>query len=477
MTLLPFSFAESTAASAKRVASVDASLEALRAELLALQLPDAAGENGPESYERAVSSALNRTGCALLGAAIEELDECEDRVVLDGAVYYRAGKSAGEMMSSFGRVRYERSQYRRRNCGSVFPADARFGLIGEFWSPLAARQGSLGLALVPVKDCEGLFRELGGMQPSATALSNLAVTMGSAWGVVQDGALKAIRIEEGIPAEAVTMAVAVDGSMLGMRKEKAAPGQGNAPRPAGFREASSGTISLYDAAGECLRTVCYGRMPEAGKVSLKGDVVAEAEHCLRLRPDLEVVFIADGAPDNWNFCEEAFPGATQVLDCWHALQHLKEALDTAYGEGSPKAWNRFETLRETLKEGKDGIGKVIRALRHLAKKHPRRKPITRVLNFFRKHQHRMRYAEVHTRGMPIGSGAVESSNKVLIKSRMKGAGMRWSENGTGQPILTFRALWKSGRFGAAWRQISRALEPPEFEFRSRQRHNILKMAN
>ena len=108
------------------------------------------------------------------------------------------------------------------------------------------------------------------MQPSATALNNLAVTMGSAWDVVQEGALEAIRIEEGIPVEAVTMAVSVDGAMLGMRKEKGAPGQGNAPRPAGFREASSGTISLYDAAGECLRTVCYGRMPEAGKVSLKG---------------------------------------------------------------------------------------------------------------------------------------------------------------------------------------------------------------
>ena len=61
-------------------------------------------------------------------------------------------------MSSFGHVRYERSQYRRRNCGSVFPADARFRLIGEFWSPLAARQGSLSLSLVPVKDCEGLFQ-------------------------------------------------------------------------------------------------------------------------------------------------------------------------------------------------------------------------------------------------------------------------------------------------------------------------------
>ena len=263
MTLLPFSSAESTVSSPKLVAGVDASLEALRTELLALQLPDAAGEHDPESYERAISAALNRTGCALLGAAIEELDKCRDRLVLDGAVYYRAGKSVGELMSSFGRVRYERSQYRRRNCGSVFPADACFGLIGEFWSPLAARQESLSLSLVPVKDCEGLFQELGGMQPSATALNNLAVTMGSAWDVVQDGALKAIRIEEGIPAEAVTMAVAVDGAMLGMRKEKGALGQGNAPRPAGFREASSGTISLYDAAGECLRTVCYGRMPEA----------------------------------------------------------------------------------------------------------------------------------------------------------------------------------------------------------------------
>ena len=78
----------------------------------------------------------------------------------------------------------------------------------------------LGLALVPVKDCEGLFQELGGMQPSATALSNLAVTMGSAWGVVQDG--RSIRIEEGIPAEAVTMAVAVDGDARDAQGERRA---------------------------------------------------------------------------------------------------------------------------------------------------------------------------------------------------------------------------------------------------------------
>ena len=380
-------------------------------------------------------------------------------------------------MSSFGRVRYERSQYRRRNCGSVFPADARFGLIGEFWVSPCRPAGIAWPCAGAGEGCEGLFQELGGMRPSATALSNLAVTMGSAWGVVQDGALKTIRIEEGIPAEAVTMAVAVDGSMLGMRKEKGAPGQGNAPRPAGFREASSGTISLYDAAGECLRTVCYGRMPEAGKVSLKADVVAEAEHCLRLRPDLEVVFIADGAPDNWSFCEEAFPGATQVLDCWHALQHLKEALDTAYGEGSPKAWNRFRDAPRDP-EGREG--------RH-RQGHPRAATPREEASPSEAHCPRAQLLPKASAPHAICRSPHPRDANRKRRSRVfqqgldqkqdEGRRMRWSENGTGQPILTFRALWKSGRFGAAWRQISRALEPPEFEFRSRQRHNILKMAN
>ena len=63
MTLLPFSSAESTAPSPNLVASLDASLEALRAEVLARHLPDATVESCPEAYERAVSVALSRTGC------------------------------------------------------------------------------------------------------------------------------------------------------------------------------------------------------------------------------------------------------------------------------------------------------------------------------------------------------------------------------------------------------------------------------
>ena len=477
MRILPISSAKSTGASASLVARTDAVLKQLRAEVLSSPLPSSADGVSPASFEKQLSAALNRAGCALLGAVIEELDECRDRLVQDEMIYHCSGQSRGKIMSSFGEVHYERSRYRRRGCEAVFPADERFGVIGGFWSPYAARLGSLSIALAPVKDCERLFGELGGMRPSATALNNLVEILGSAWDVVQEKSLDVIRREEGVAEEAATVAVSLDGAMLGMRKEKARPGQEDAPRPAGFREASSGTVSLYDDDGACLRGVCVGRMPESGKVSLKEDLLAEVSQVLLLRPVLQLVFISDGAPNHWSWCEEAFPEAIQVLDLWHALQHLKDALDCAYGDGTAEAMHRFEKLREILKEDPDGIDKVIRSLRYLARKHPRRKVIRRELAFFTSQRHRMKYAQVREQAWPVGSGPVEAANKVLIKSRMKGAGMRWSEHGTGQPILTFRALWKSGRFDAAWRQLSRALQPPEFQFQDRKPAKILKMAN
>ena len=477
MRILPISSTESTGPSRSLVARMDAVLSQLRAEVLSSPLPSLAEGVSPESYEKQLSATLNRAGRSLLGAVIEELDERRDRLVQDGSIYHCSGQSRRKIMSSFGEVHYERSRYRRRGCEAVFPADERFGVIGGFWSPHAARLGSLSMALAPVKDCEGLFGELGGMRPSATALNNLVETLGSAWDVVQDKALDVIRREEGVAENAATVAVSIDGAMLGMRKEKARPGQGDAPQPAGFREASSGTVSLYDDDGVCLRGVCFGRMPESGKVSLKEDLLAEVSQVLLLRPDLQLLFISDGPPNHLAWCEEAFPEAIQVLDLWHALQHLKDALDCAYGDGTAEAMHRFEKLRETLKEDPDGIDKVIRSLRYLTRKHPRRHVISRELAFFTSQRHRMKYAKVREQAWPVGSGPVEAANKVLIKSRMKGAGMRWSEYGTGQPILTFRALWKSGRFDAAWRQLSRALQPPEFQFQNRKPGSILKMAN
>ena len=62
---------------------------------------------------------------------------------------------------------------------------------------------------------------------------------------------------------------------------------------------------------------------------------------------------------------------------------------------------------------------------------------------------------------------VEVANKVLVTQRLKCSGMRWKLDGTGQYVLSVRALWKSQRFEAAWSEIMTALEPPEYTFQNR----------
>ena len=490
MTVLPFSCAQSSTSisGGSPAASCLASEESLRGALssvLASALEPVAtavlsklhGQDTAEECERRISAALSEAGCGLVRVALEAGDVAAEQLVVDGRPYYCAGKQRSRVMSSFGLVEYERNRYRRLKCDTIAPADDRFRIVSGFWSPLAARHASRALAMGPAKDCENLFRELGGMAPSATALN------GMIWDVAESEALEAIRAEEEVPAEAAAISVSIDGVHLGMRKTKGSPQPGDAPRPAGFREASSGTVSLHggspdeDGSLPRLHTVCFGRMPEAGKVSLKEDVVAEVRHLAQHRPDLPIVCIADGAPDNWGFFSEAFPDALQVFDFRHSAQHLKAAVDSAYGEGTPEAARRFEALRDTLRDRQEGIHSVIRSLQRLARMHPTRKPIRRVLKFFRKHRQRMQYAEMKQRGLPIGSGPVEACNRVLVQQRMKCSGMRWSEHGTGQAIPSLRALWKSGRFDAAWRQIMLALEPETYAFRNRSHHNILKLAN
>ena len=138
----------------------------------------------------------------------------------------------------------------------------------------------------------------------------------------------------------------------------------------GYREASCASVSLYDGGGERLSTVRMARMPESKKVTLKTMVGAEVEAVLGQRPDLQLVKIADGANDNWTFLSRVLPEGVELIDFFHAAQHLSDAFDAAYGANDPKAVAQFEKYRHLLRYDDDGVAQVIRALRHLRSKHP-----------------------------------------------------------------------------------------------------------
>ena len=166
-----------------------------------------------------------------------------------------------------------------------------------------------------------------------------------------------------LPAQAVTVAVSLDGVMTPMkdgerlrtRARQRADGK-RTKGPAGYREVGCGTLSVYDADGERLTTVRMARMPESKKATLKSMLSAELSHVLDAHPDLTLVKLADGAKDNWTYLHDALPEGVELVDFSHAVTHLKTTFDAAYGEHTPKARSQFETYRHILLEGEHGGG-------------------------------------------------------------------------------------------------------------------------
>ena len=377
---------------------------------------------------------------------------------IDGERYHRVLRCATTYTSAVGPVRVERSLYRPGHGGgrAVCPLDLRAGIIEGAWTPWAAKQATWVVAHLTPQEGEELFALLGNMTPSKSTLDRLPKQLSVHWEAQRPHLEATLRHQEAIPDAAVAMAVSLDGVMAPMKdgqrhaKRTQARAQGKAPSgPAGYQEVGCATVSYYDRHGERLGTRRMARMPETNKATLKRQLTAEVMGALIQRPDLRVVKVADGAPDNWSYLGETLPFGVEVLDFYHATEHLGAALAAAYGEGTPPYQERVETLRTVLRDDPQGVDKVLGALSRLRTRYPRRQAIHKALAYFREHRHRMPYAHLRAQNLPIGSGVVEAACKTLVSQRLKRSGMRWRTAG-GQAILTFRALCQSERFERAW---------------------------
>lgn len=378
-------------------------------------------------------------------------------VEVDGARCPRVLRCATTYTSAAGPVRVTRSFYRYPQGGhAVCPLERRAGIIEGSWTPLAAKQATWVVAHLTPQEGEELVDLWGNMTPSQSTLDRLPKALSGPWERQRPQLEATLRHQETVPHEAVTLAVSLDGVMAPMKdgqrqgKRQQARAKGQTPSgPAGYQEGGCATVSYDDRDGERLCTRRLARMPESNKATLKSQLTAEVMQALIQRPDLPVVKVADGAPDNWSYLGETLPLGGEVRDFYHATEHLGAALGAAYGEGTLPYQERWETLRTVLRDAPQGVDKVIGTLERLRTRYPRRQTIHKALASCREHRHRMRYADLQARNFPIGSGVVEAACKTLVSQRLKRAGMRWRTEG-GQAILTFRALCQSARFERAW---------------------------
>lgn len=441
----------------------DDALDRVRTLLAERRRADAPVES-IEEFERVSRALVMDLEREIVAEELGRLDVDVPEVTIDGVEHRRVGRWAQSYVSAAGEMRVERTLYVPRGGGSdaVSPMELRAGIVEGTWTPLAARQATWAVAHLTPQESEGFFREIGAMTPSKSSLDRLPKLLSDRWEKRREefeSELRSGRAERVDPSTR-TVVVSLDGVLVPMKdggKDKTRTKTEQAGKrvggPAGFREVGCGTVSVHDGEGERLRTVRMARMPEQNKPTLASQLRAEVASILDRRPDLPLVKVADGARTNWDLLGEGFPEGTEVVDFFHAAEHLKKALDLAYGETSPRSRAQFEKLRLVLRDDNLGVEKVIRALAHLVDRFPRRQKLRTELRYFRKNRRRMRYAEFAALKIPIGSGVVEAACKTLATARMKRSGMRWRHAG-GQAILTFRALQQSDRWDRGWSLVA-----------------------
>lgn len=417
-----------------------------------------------ERFEQELHEQIQAIECELLAAELGRYDVTAAEIEVAGVSYRPTLTSSETYLTAVGPVTVRRHLYRPAGRGSrsICPLELRAGIIGGQWTPRAARQATFVLAHLTPGESEGLFVELGGMRPSRSSLDRLPKSLLPHWESHRAEWEAAVRAQESIPTEAVVVAISVDGVMAPMKggdrsAKRAQPGK-HASGPAGNKEVGCGTVVLYDAAGERLHTVRYGRMPEKRKVTLQAELTAEVTYLVSQRPALIRVHLADGAEDNWRLLTDLEHSLGQpvepwieIVDFYHACDHLKKGGDAAWGESTARGKAEFERLKTLLKEADDGVEQVIRVLKYQRgrAKGNRAKRLDAELTYFRNQRPRMHYAEYGRKQLPIASGVMEASCKTLVTQRFKRSGMAWTPRG-GQAILTWRSLIQSDRWPAAW---------------------------
>jgi hypothetical protein len=159
--------------------------------------------------------------------------------------------------------------------------------------------------------------------------------------------------------------------------------------------------------------------------------------------------IADGAEWIWNLTDLHFPGAIQIVDLYHARQHLWELVRKLHPSDAvnQKVWMKVHQKR-LLDKGK--IEKLVLALRSIDSNDPEVVEKIRIeSDYFEKNAKRMRYPKFRRQHLFVGSGVIEAGCKTVIGSRLKQSGMFWTVRGANS-IIALRCCQLNGRFQDYW---------------------------
>ncbi len=375
-----------------------------------------------------------------------------------GAAARYVDRRAKVITTVLGDITLQRAYYYCAACGRGFaPRDAALGLDQSGLSPGVTRMAAMVGAMTSFAEGALLMHELAGLEVNAKAVERTAKRIGQE--VARDEETLVMRQ----PPPSAVMYAGVDGTGIPMRQAELAGRAGKQP------DGSAKTREVKECVVWTADHVDTHGHPQRDKGSQSYSAAIESSQWNASQPDETPafaarvqreltrrgfflaqlqVFIGDGARWIWNLAAMIAPQALQIVDLYHAKEHLSELAGVIFGPGTDLARRWAADRHHELENSR--LDDVLTAIaQYVTSPGEKGQRAALAHSYFLTNRERMDYARFRALGLAVGSGIVEAACRVVVGQRFKRSGMFWSEDGANH-LLALRSAILSHRFDVFW---------------------------
>ena len=414
-----------------------------------------------ESIEMAVRSGMQDAGAAALSKLLQfEVPPANQRIIpcpCGESAQYRERRPK-PVLTVVGEVIVSRPYYLCPHCHEgQFPADAELDIENTEFSPGVRRMHALVGQDSSFDHGREQMKLLAGLEVTTKSVERMAESIGADIARRQQQEMDhAAQLDlpmilgEPVPI----LYVLLDGTGVPVVKKETEGRRGKLDgSPAHTREAKLGCVftqTKWDQEGYAIR--------DPGSTTYTGAIESAEQFGKRLYVEAwkrgwsraaKKVVLADGAEWIWNIAKDHFPGAVEIVDLFHARQHLWDLARLLYPNDT-KLRNAWIGLHQKRWLDKGKIAKLVASLRSIQTSDAElAKKIRNEADYFATNAARMNYPKFRKQHLFVGSGVIEAGCKTVIGHRLKQSGMFWTV-AAANSILALRCSHLNGRFEDYW---------------------------
>ncbi|SRR6266566_3661631 len=324
---------------------------------------------------------------------------------------------------------------------AFFPLDEELGLVCAGMTPRAEATLVRLATWMPFEPARKMLRDVLGVQVSKATARRATLEAGVAALTVWEAEAKHLKQElPPAPRGAEKQAMSADGAFAPL---------------VGGEWGEVKTLVIGEVSRNKRGDICTQQLSSFSRlcnVEHFEEAALVETHRRGLEKAAEVCAVQDGAEWLPGVVDYHRADAVRILDFAHAAEHISDMAQAATSAGSALADDWLAKQLHELKH--NGPSQVLADLRGLVAKHPNVKELTDHLAYLDKREAQMQYPAFQAAGWPIGSGCVESANKVVVEARLKGAGMHWRPENV-NPMLVLRNAVCNERWDETWQASTR----------------------